>query len=153
VKTILIATDGSTEAREAVAFGIELALKNEASVTLLQVIPPTEWAQLEHGALIRQTPEEIQRRRDLAFQEGAALAEKHGVDVTSKVVAGIPADEIVAFADSIDADLIVVGSRGRGPVASALLGSVSQAVLSKALRPVLIVRGTPLRFAADVTTA
>jgi Universal stress protein family len=59
-------------------------------------------------------------------------------------VAGIPADEIVAYADNHDVDLTVVGSRGRGAVASALLGSVSQAVLHESRRPVLVVRGTTL---------
>ena len=63
----------------------------------------------------------------------------------SEVVAGIPAEEIVAYADAIDADLTVVGSRGRGAVASALLGSVSRAVLHESRRPVLVVRGTQLR--------
>jgi nucleotide-binding universal stress UspA family protein len=153
MKRILIATDGSPEAREAGGFGIELASQHEAAATLLQVIPPTDWTQLEHGALIRQDPEKILHRRGIALQEGAKLAEKHGVDVTSDVVAGIPADEIVTFADSIDADLIVVGSRGRGAVAGALLGSVSQAVLREAHRPVLVVRGTPLRLETAVTTA
>jgi nucleotide-binding universal stress UspA family protein len=153
MKRILIATDGSPEAREAVGFGIELASQHEAAVTLLQVIPPTDWTQLEHGALIRQDPKEIRHRSDLALQEGAKLAEKHGVDVTSEVFAGIPADEIVTFADSIDADLIVVGSRGRGAVASALLGSVSRAVLHEARRPVLVVRGTQLRVDTAATVA
>jgi len=45
------------------------------------------------------------------------------------------------LADSKGADLIVVGSRGRGPVGSALLGSVSHGVVRQAKRPVLIVRG------------
>jgi nucleotide-binding universal stress UspA family protein len=48
----------------------------------------------------------------------------------------------VAYADSIDADMIVVGSRGHGRLASALLGSVSRAILREARRPVLVIRGS-----------
>jgi nucleotide-binding universal stress UspA family protein len=53
-------------------------------------------------------------------------------------------DEIVAFADSHDVDLTIVGSRGRGALAGALLGSVSRGVLAESKRPVLIVRGSPV---------
>jgi len=69
------------------------------------------------------------------------LAAEHGVQSTFKVLTGDPADEIVAYADTIDADLIVMGSRGRGAVTSALLGSVSHGVLHEARRPVLVARG------------
>lgn len=148
MENILIATDGSPAAREAVQFGIELARDNHAGVTLLQVIPPTDWTQLEQGALIR--PEDAGLRRGFAVAEAARLAEDCDVPVRAEVVTGIPADEIVTYADSIDVDLIVVGSRGRGAVTSALLGSVSRAVLREARRPVLVVRGTALRVAEPV---
>ena len=141
---ILIATDGSPEAREAVEYGLELAEAEHATATLLQVIPPLDWTQLDRGAVIRPIPDELEKRRGIALDEAAVLAEEHGVQVSFEVVAGVPADEIVAYADNHDVDLTVVGSRGRGAVASALLGSVSQAVVHESRRPVLIVRGTTL---------
>lgn len=148
MRTILIATDGSVESREAVEYGLALTEEQGAHAVLLQVIPPVDWTTLDRGAVIRPIPDEIQKRRGIALDEAAALAEEHGVPVSFEVVAGNPADEIVAYADNHDVDVIVVGSRGRGSVASALLGSVSQAVLHDAHRPVLVVRGSTLRAGA-----
>lgn len=153
MRTILIATDGSVEAREAVDYGLALAADEGAKVVLLQVIPPVDWTMLDRGAVIRPIPEEITRRRGIALDEAAALAEEHGVPVEFEVIAGEPAEEIVEYAENHEVDLIVVGSRGRGTVASALLGSVSQAVLHHARRPVLIVRGATLRTGAAAGAA
>jgi nucleotide-binding universal stress UspA family protein len=145
VKRILIATDGSPGAREAVEYGIGLARAQGAGVHMLQVIPPTDWTWPDRGSTVRPLPDELRVRRAVGLDDAAELAAGYGMRVGYEVVAGIPSDEIVAYADRIDADLIVVGSRGRGPVASALLGSVSSAVLHAADRPVLVVRGTALR--------
>jgi len=112
------------------------------------VVPPTDWTQLDRGALIRPIPEEVRLRRAIALDEAAQLAAEHGVDVTFEVLAGVPADEIVAYADSIDADLVVIGSRRRGALAGALLGSVSRDVVRESRRPVLVVKGTPRRAEA-----
>ena len=139
--TILIATDGSPEAREAIAYGIELAAEQHAKAVLLQVIPPVDWTQLDRGAVIRPIPEELVLRRRIAADEADELESRHDVEVSFEVVAGMPAEEIVAYADAIDADLIVIGTRGRGALASVLLGSVSNAVLQSARRPALVVRG------------
>ena len=71
-----------------------------------------------------------------------------GVEARCELLQGDTIGEIVTLADSIDADLIVIGSRGHGGLTSALIGSVSRSVLHESRRPVLIVRGTRMPAAA-----
>jgi nucleotide-binding universal stress UspA family protein len=150
---ILIATDGSPEARMAVELGIEIASDHEASVVLVQVIPPVRTTEFNPGVRIQAIPAELRLRRAVALHDAAQLAGEHGVESTFEVLTGDPADEIVAYADSIDADLVVIGSRRRGVLASALLGSVSREVLRESRRPVLVVKGTRLRIEALASVA
>ncbi|HEX4465587.1 MAG TPA: universal stress protein [Solirubrobacteraceae bacterium] len=75
-----------------------------------------------------------------AAEEGVQRAREHGYDASARVeeVTGAAGARIIEIADELDARLIVCGRRGRGTVASALLGSVSHMVLAHAGRPVLI---------------
>jgi nucleotide-binding universal stress UspA family protein len=145
MKRILIATDGSPSAREAVEFGIELAAEQQAQVTFLHVLPPMDWTQLDRGSAVKPVPDELRVSEEFTLKDEARLAAEQCVEAKVELVAGEPVDEIVAYADSIDADLIVLGSRGRGALASTLLGSVSRGVLHEARRPVLVVRGAHVR--------
>jgi nucleotide-binding universal stress UspA family protein len=74
-------------------------------------------------------------------EEGAALARDGGLDATARIGprSGAMAPTILDQADELDADAIVLGSRGLGGVGSFLLGSVSHGVLQSADRPVVIV--------------
>jgi nucleotide-binding universal stress UspA family protein len=126
MKRILIATDGSAPAQEAVGFGLELARQQDAAVVFAHVIPRHELTEADREPL----------------QRAVAAAESSGVRATTELLVGDPADEIVAYADSIDADAIVVGCRGNGRIVSAVLGSVSQGVLREARRPVVVVPRT-----------
>jgi nucleotide-binding universal stress UspA family protein len=92
-------------------------------------------------------PDEADRT---SLDEAEQLAEERGLPAGTKLLSGNAADEIVAYADLIDADLIVVGSRGHGAVSSALLGSVSRSVLRHAACPVLVARGVPAHAEAVV---
>jgi len=148
MKKILIATDGSDEAREAVDFGLELADEHAAQVVFVHVAPAVDVVPTSGFGMTGAVPHELTEYDWSPLTDARALAEERGVDARTEMLRGETADEIVAYADTIDADLIVVGSRGHGTLASALLGSVSRGVLREARRPVLIVRGTRVPAAA-----
>jgi nucleotide-binding universal stress UspA family protein len=142
MQTILIATDGSPSAREAVDFGVELAAEQGSGVTFVSVAPAADVFPMGAYGATASLPHKVTEAEERPLDEAHALAEQAGVTAHQRLLQGDPADEIVAYADVIDADLIVVGSRGHGTVASTLLGSVSRGVLREARRPVLVVRGT-----------
>ena len=141
MKKILIATDGSASAREAIEFGLELAEEHAAEVAFVHVVPVLDRSFADGIGVPAAVPHRVDEVDRKPLEEALAAAAERDLDATAELLAGEPADEIVAYADSLDADLIVVGSRGRGAIATALLGSVSRGVLHEARRPVLVVRG------------
>jgi nucleotide-binding universal stress UspA family protein len=141
---IVVATDGSEGATEAVNYTFELASKLGATVHVVHVAPETEWAAIQAPVSVR-IPHEINAYDRKSLDEAVALAHEWNVPVKTKLLMGNTADEVVTYADGVDADLLVVGSRGRGAIKSTVLGSVSQEVLHEARRPVLVVRGTKVR--------
>jgi nucleotide-binding universal stress UspA family protein len=145
MKTILIATDGSPSAHEAVAFGLELAAEQTAEAVVVHVVPAVDIVPTSGFGMMGALPHPPSADDRVALDEALTIAAEQGVSARTELLFGNPVDEIVAYADSIDADLIVVGSRGHGAVASALLGSVSQAVLHEARRPVLVFRRAQTR--------
>jgi nucleotide-binding universal stress UspA family protein len=71
------------------------------------------------------------------------LEEEEITDATCRVVLGFPGDRLADLADEEAAELIIVGSRGRGAVKAAFLGSVSTDLIGVARRPVLVVPSRP----------
>jgi nucleotide-binding universal stress UspA family protein len=140
MKRILVATDGSPSSTEAVAFGVELASEHEAELIFVHVVPTLDVVPTTGFGMSGAFPHEPSKHDHVLLEEAAAVASEHGVLSTTTMLRGDTVDEIVAYADSHDVDLIVVGSRGHGAIAGALLGSVSRGVLGESKRPVLIVR-------------
>jgi nucleotide-binding universal stress UspA family protein len=151
MKNIVIATDGSPSANDAVSVGIELAEEQSAAVTFVHVLPPDDYVIAGRGAAALPKPHHVEMdESESALADAADAAESAGVSYSLERISGVTVDEIIAVADAKKADLIVVGSRGRGTVASAVLGSVSKGVLNHAKRPVLIVRGSRVEAEAGV---
>ena len=137
MKTILIATDGSAGARAAVDEGLDFAEETGADVLFVAIRhPPT--AGVRRPVLAAVFSHELARLRP-ALQEAVAEAESRGIHADYDLLEGDPGERILELARSRDVDLIVIGSRGLGAVASVILGSVSKRVLHDADRPVLVV--------------
>jgi nucleotide-binding universal stress UspA family protein len=150
---IVIAIDGSSAASVAARFGIELASEHDAYTVFVLVAPGVDVVPTGCFGLTAHLPHKLSALDRKPLDNALALAAEADVDARAELLRGDPVDEIVAFADSFEADLIVVGSRGHGALASALLGSVSRGILSETRRPVLVVRGAAERIAAVAVPA
>ncbi|MXV61047.1 universal stress protein [Natronorubrum sp. JWXQ-INN-674] len=144
--TILIPTDGSEVAENAVDHALDLAAKYDAAIHALYVIDTsamdvglgTEQVDRIRQGKYDEMPE-VQQRADKATGSVAKRAREQGLEVTESVVAGRPHDRIADYADDHGVDLIVMGSAGRGGVKRVLLGSVAERTLRTTDIPVLVV--------------
>lgn len=144
--TILVPTDGSDVAENAVAHAIDIAEKYEADVHALYVIDTgamdvslgTEQVDRIRQGKYDEMPE-IQERANEATGTVAELASDRGVTVTESVVAGQPHDRIAEYGQTHGVDLVVMGSAGRSGVKRVLLGSVAERTLRTTDIPVLVV--------------
>jgi nucleotide-binding universal stress UspA family protein len=144
MKKILIATDGSASSVEAIDFGLELAAEESADVIFVHVAPAVDVlpvAGFGFAGGSPHAPHTIDAFDRAPLDDAERAAARAGIQASSKLLSGNAADEIVAYADSEDVDLIVIGSRGHGAIATILLGSVSRRVLSESKRPVAVIRG------------
>jgi nucleotide-binding universal stress UspA family protein len=134
-KSILIAWDGSEHAKRALGEAVDLARTQDGRLTLLTVAAPLHvWP----GYVPPITAADLISAAEKTLAEGEALVPE-GVPVSGRTASGDPGTELVKRAAAADHDLIVMGSRGRGAVRSAVLGSVSHFVLNHTNVPVLIV--------------
>jgi nucleotide-binding universal stress UspA family protein len=147
MKHILVAVDGSPGSRAAVTEAVELAHETGADVTFLAV--RHRIALLGRPYYQRKLSAQLAKLRP-ALEEAVVAAEARGVDADFDLLEGDAVEEILRAAIHRDADLVVVGSRGLGPVAGAVLGSVSKALVELSPTPVLVAKERARRPAASV---
>jgi nucleotide-binding universal stress UspA family protein len=139
---IIVPTDFSSCAEEAWRLAQRLAGMSGAELVLTHVL--TEAPLFREGPFVmpkvREVFEAARSFADAALEEWAAKARAEGLSARVALRSGVAYQEIVALASDERADLIVIGTHGRGGINRALLGSVADRVIRLAACPVLTVR-------------
>jgi nucleotide-binding universal stress UspA family protein len=145
-KSIVVGTDGSETATQAVREAADLARAVGAKIPLVSAYEPVSDQRLKQER--RQAPEDLQwaisPREDVeaTLESAATLARQDGVAVEVFPRQGDPADAILDVAEEQQADLIIVGNKGMTGAKRFLLGSVPNKVSHHAPCSVLIIRTT-----------
>jgi nucleotide-binding universal stress UspA family protein len=143
---IVVGTDGSDTAAEAVRQAADLAKLSGAQLSIVSAYEPVSKRRLEGEQ--QDAPADVQHeigpREDvnLVLEGAAAAARQAGVEVQTHPVEGGPSDAILEVAEKTNADLIVVGNKGMTGARRFLLGSVPNNVSHHAPCSVLIIRTT-----------
>lgn len=142
---ILVAVDGSASSLEARDLVVSLPWPGGTSITLLTAYDiPIAWLSdtaMAGGDWLGEAEDDLRRNAEAELERLAEPLAGRDWSVDRRVVRGRAGSVILAAAEEMDADLVVVGSRGHGPIASMLLGSVSAEVADHASCAVLVARG------------
>jgi nucleotide-binding universal stress UspA family protein len=143
---IVVGTDGSETASEAVRRAIEMAKLSQAQLEIVSAYEPISGDRLrdESAELPGDVQHTVNPREDvnLILENAAADAKRSDIEVLTHPREGDPADAILDVAEEIKADLIVVGNKGMTGAKRFLLGSVPNKISHHAPCDVLIVRTT-----------
>jgi nucleotide-binding universal stress UspA family protein len=141
---ILLATDGSDEAKQAAQAATELSRETGSEVHIVYVLP-TPAQLVGHHLYSGETRESLiggaERDAETFLKEQAEKVRSDGGKVAdTHLRSGDPDKEILRAAEALEVGLIVLGSRGLGAVSRMLIGSVSDSVVRHAHCPVFVVR-------------
>jgi len=143
---IVVGTDGSDTAAEAVRQAVDLAKLSGAQLSIVSAYEPVSKRRIEgeqQGVPV-DVQHEIGPREDvnLVLDGAAAAAKREGLEVQTHPVEGGPSDALLSVAEETGADLIVVGNKGMTGAKRFLLGSVPNNVSHHAPCSVMIIRTT-----------
>lgn len=141
---VLVAVDGSEEARMAAEAAVELAEDSGSELHLIHALTieppmpyPYPYASERWEASLEEAKKKARQFVDELVEE---IEDESGIPTNGHLRFGRPGHEIVELGEELDAGLVVVGSRGLGGIRRAHMGSVSDAVVRHAHSPVLVVR-------------
>jgi nucleotide-binding universal stress UspA family protein len=137
---ILAPTDFSEPSRHALDVAADLALAFGAKLTLMHAfeVPGYAYAGINFGPVDLVTPMQDAAKDLLAQALEATRAKVPGADAVLRL--GLPWDQVLAVAEQVSADLIVMGTHGRSGIGRVLLGSVAERIVRHSPIPVLTIR-------------
>ncbi|SEH16362.1 Nucleotide-binding universal stress protein, UspA family [Natronorubrum sediminis] len=136
--TILLPTDGSEHAEAAAQTGLELASIHDAAVHVVCVADTGPLSDLRLPGDAASAKEAMGERAQEAVDAIVDRADASELEVTGTVLEGPPEDELLEYADDVDADLVVMATRGRGGVHRMALGSTTDHIVRFGDIPVFI---------------
>ena len=136
--TILVGTDGSANANRAVVHALEQAEKYAASLHGVFVVDTGRFDDPALGTSELAT-NDVEQKGWRFLDDIEKRTEDLDVEFVGRCCHGRPSEEIVSYADQIDADLIVLGYRGHSHTKTDVIGSVTDRVVQSAGRPTLVV--------------
>jgi nucleotide-binding universal stress UspA family protein len=137
-RNVLLAYDGSPEADRALAHAIAVAQVYRARLAIVAVVPPPPLLAWQAPGGLTGIQESEKSEMDARLR-AAADKVPDDLPLTTRMLDGDPAREILRAVREGDHDVVVMGSRGRGRVSAALLGSVSNHVMHAAEVPVIVI--------------
>ena len=144
-KTIVVPADGSENSKRALQHAVSIAERNKAQLVVVHVanivsaISNFDQTPISGGYVSEQIAEDMEETGKEILND---VVKEVPADVTVKSVfeVGSPGPAVLAVAKKFNADLIVMGSRGLGPLKGLFMGSVSSYVTSHSTCPVLVVK-------------
>ena len=139
MKNILVPIDFSAASRNAAKYAVALAKPFDARVTLVNVIPPAVIIDDSMLAFVMTTQAEIvESHKELMNKEVEALSQKDGIKIEGFVEEGSANDRIQEIAKSKEADIIVMGMKGKGQ-SNSVFGSTTTTVIRKSVLPIFVI--------------
>ncbi len=141
MKNVLSAIDFSPITEKVIDYTKRIVAADNGKIRLLHVAePPPEFLGEKFGPPVeRELRAEVMKKHHKKLDELAASLSKEGFDVKPIIVQGATIETIIEQAEKGEADIIILGSHGKGPLAKIVMGSATEGVIRKSKIPVLVI--------------